>query len=270
MLHADHALARRHERAAMAIEANCAHAQSKLRPDAGFEVVSIADGSVVFAGIGSPMTQATGLGMDGPITDADIEAMEDVFFRNGSPAKVVVCPHADDSLLAVLGRRGYRPNEFENVMVRVLDGWDQPTRSDSIGLSVVDRSHDERFAEAVGVNFMEDGILTSELREMMSAIIGSPGVTCVLATFDGVDAGGGTLLVRQGLAMLAGVGTLPAFRNRGVHTAVFAERLRLARLEGCDLAVMGCKPGSASQRIAERKGFRVAYTKVVFEREIRS
>jgi len=102
MLHADHALARRHERAAMAIEANCVREQIRTRPDAGCEVVPIADGVVLFAGIGSPLTQATGLGMDGPVTDSDIEAMEAVYFRHGSPARVVVCPHADDSLLSTL------------------------------------------------------------------------------------------------------------------------------------------------------------------------
>jgi hypothetical protein len=30
---------------------------------------------------------------------------------------------------------------------------------------------------------------------------------------------------------------------------------------GCDLAMMVAQPGSASQRNAERKGFRIAYTR---------
>ena len=32
-------------------------------------------------------------------------------------------------------------------------------------------------------------------------------------------------------------------------------------MHGCDLATMGAEPGSASQRNAERSGFRIAYTR---------
>jgi len=153
------------------------------------------------------------------------------------------------------------------VLVRAVGERDDLPSPESIKLTVVGREHANRFTEAVGVNFMEDGILPDSLREQMTAIMGAPGTTSLLATIDGLDVGGGTLLVHEGLAMLAGAGTLPAFRNRGAHTAVFAERLRLARIAGCDLAVMGTKPGGASQRNAERKGFRVAYTKLVVERQ---
>jgi hypothetical protein len=31
---------------------------------------------------------------------------------------------------------------------------------------------------------------------------------------------------------------------------------------GCDLAMMGAQPGSASQRNGERQGFRIAYTRI--------
>lgn len=114
---------------------------------------------------------------------------------------------------------------------------------------------------------MGDGILTPDLRDMMEAALRMSCATSLLATCSGVDAGGGSLLIHDGVAMLAGAATLPAFRNRGVHTALFDERLKRAREAGCDLAVMGAKPGSGSQRNAERKGFRVAYTKVVMMRE---
>jgi len=32
--------------------------------------------------------------------------------------------------------------------------------------------------------------------------------------------------------------------------------------QGCDLAMMVAQPGSDSQRNAERKGFRIAYTRI--------
>jgi hypothetical protein len=43
--------------------------------------------------------------------------------------------------------------------------------------------------------------------------------------------------------------------------ALLSERLRYARTHGCDLAMMVAEAGSESQRNAERKGFRIAYTR---------
>lgn len=267
MLHADHALARRHERAAMAIESGYALAHAALRPDLDIEVAPIADGLAVYAGVASPMSQATGLGMDGPVGDADLAALEAVYHRRGAPARIVVCPLADGSLIAALGRRGYVPTEFEHVTVRPLDDATESRPPDGVDVRITSRDEAARYAAAVCPNFFEDGKATPDMMELVEVLCRVPYATSVLGRVDGQDAGGGALLIHEGLAMLAGAGTLPQFRNRGVHTAVFAERLRLAREAGCDLAVMGCTPGSISQRNAERKGFRVAYTKVVFAKE---
>jgi hypothetical protein len=40
--------------------------------------------------------------------------------------------------------------------------------------------------------------------------------------------------------------------------------LRYAAEQGCDLAMMCAAPGSASQRNAERQGFRIAYTRITW------
>jgi hypothetical protein len=45
-----------------------------------------------------------------------------------------------------------------------------------------------------------------------------------------------------------------------------AERLRFAREQGADVAMLVAAPGSASQRNAQRAGFQVAYSRVKFER----
>jgi len=37
--------------------------------------------------------------------------------------------------------------------------------------------------------------------------------------------------------------------------------MNMAMTQGCDLAVMCAEAGSASQRNAERQGFRIAYTR---------
>ena len=88
-----------------------------------------------------------------------------------------------------------------------------------------------------------------------------------LACVDGQPAGGGAVLIHRGVALLAGAATLPAYRNRGVHAALHHARLALARRSGCDLAAQGAEPGSTSQRNAERRGLRVAYTRAILVRD---
>jgi GNAT superfamily N-acetyltransferase len=54
--------------------------------------------------------------------------------------------------------------------------------------------------------------------------------------------------------------TLPAFRSRGIHTALVHARLAAAREAGCDLAMVHTRPGAVSQRNILRAGFQLAYT----------
>ena len=102
---------------------------------------------------------------------------------------------------------------------------------------------------------------------MIATMLGMEHASSFLALIDGEPVGGGAVLVHRGLALLAGAATLPAYRNRGVHAALHHARLALARRRGCDLAAQGAEPGSTSQRNAERRGLRVAYTRAILVRE---
>ena len=50
-------------------------------------------------------------------------------------------------------------------------------------------------------------------------------------------------------------------RKQGAQLALLESRLLHAAERGCDLAMICAAPGSASQRNAERHGFRIAYTR---------
>ncbi len=53
-------------------------------------------------------------------------------------------------------------------------------------------------------------------------------------------------------------------RRRGLQSALLEERMRHAFDHGCDLAMMVAEAGSDSQRNAEHKGFRIAYTRMTW------
>ena len=70
------------------------------------------------------------------------------------------------------------------------------------------------------------------------------------------------MLIHDGVALLAGASTIPEGRQQGAQLALLESRLRHAAEKGCDIAMMCAAPGSASQRNAERQGFRIAYTRI--------
>jgi GNAT superfamily N-acetyltransferase len=78
---------------------------------------------------------------------------------------------------------------------------------------------------------------------------------------DGQPGAAGSLSIHEGVALFAGAATVPQMRRRGLQAALLRERMRYAFEHGCDLAMMAAEAGSNSQRNAERKGFRIAYTR---------
>src|ERR1019366_185082 len=84
---------------------------------AGLEV---GGGCAIFAGVGSPPSQAVGIGLNGPVSAADLDRLADFFHSRGAPVSIDLCPLADPGLLPALGMRGYRPTEFGNVLVKRL------------------------------------------------------------------------------------------------------------------------------------------------------
>lgn len=86
-----------------------------------------------------------------------------------------------------------------------------------------------------------------------------------LAELEGQPIAAAGLSLGGGVALLAGACTIPEARKQGAQLALLDYRLRYAAEQGCDLAMMCAQPGSASQRNAERHGFRIAYTRIKWQ-----
>ena len=84
-----------------------------------------------------------------------------------------------------------------------------------------------------------------------------------LAYRDGVLAGGASMQLHAGVAVLTGSATLAAHRRRGVQAALLVRRLADARAAGATLAVITTAPGTQSQANTMRHGFSLAYARAV-------
>ncbi len=265
---ADLALARRLERTEARASVICAEALARLRVESGAAFEEIAGGYAVFTGVNSPLTQAMGLGLSGPVSEAEMERLENFFRSRGDAARVETCPLADASLIELFGKRGYRVTEYSNVLVRPLERMESwPSGAPGVSIERVGSADADLWARTVAQGFAEHIPVTPEILQVMVLFCLTPAAKCYLARVDGEPAGGAALSILEGIAGIYGASTLPAFRNRGVQTCLLRLRLSQAVADGCELAMTITQPGSTSQRNAERLGFGVVYTRSKFVRE---
>ncbi len=264
----DLALARRLEASDTQTGMEYVSAFARRHPSVGAVVEEIAGGAALFAGVGSPITQAVGLGLSGPVSSADLDRLDGFYRDRRAAAQIVLCPFADSSFVAALGRRGYPLAEFENVLLRpIAPGERIPEPPQGIEVRAVGREGAATWTHVVARGFFETEDPSPEILSMIAGLFEAGSNQAFIAWIDGEPVGGGGLKIRDGLASLMGSSTLPAFRNRGIQGALHRVRLARAVAAGCDLATVGTKGGSVSQRNAERVGFRVAYTRAVLRRE---
>jgi hypothetical protein len=260
---ADAPLARRLETTEGHGNAAFVDAQARREPYSGAIRTEIAGTLAMFAGVGSPITQTFGLGIHEQPGDGDLDAIERFFTSRGSAVFHEVSPLAGVDLLATLVRRGYKPVEVSNVMFRLIDSATRLTVNQKLKVRTVDVSEADWYGSIAARGW-------SEMPEVLPYITGFARssvecATCFVAELDGQAIATAALFMHGGVALLAGASTVPEGRRNGAQLALLDTRLHTAASQGCNLAMMVAAPGSASQRNAERNGFRVAYTRTKWQ-----
>jgi GNAT superfamily N-acetyltransferase len=262
----DHALARRLERAEAASTAAFVEARARLTPASGATWRDVSGTYAMFDGVGSPITQTFGLGLFAPASAADLATLEAFYDERGADVFHEVSPLADVALLELLSDRGYRPIELTSVMHQPVDPERLAARATEVRARRIAPGEEALWTETAARGWGEIPELGDFVRDMGRVSTTARGVHCFLAELEGTPVAAGALSVHEGVALFAGASTIPEWRGRGAQAALLAARLRFAAEQGCDLAMMGAQPGSASQRNAERQGFRIAYTRIKWQR----
>ncbi len=213
-------------------------AHARLNPESGATALPVGGGYAVYMGAGSPLSQVQGVGLYGPVGDAELERMETFYRERAAPIQLELASLADATLLPLLSRRGYQAVEQTHVLVRPIGGAepaamegsprDKLAEAGAAEVEVVPIRRDEvaTWAESVLRCFFEDPAeLPGPLLEGAIAMASIPMVSCWLARVGGRIAGGGAMVMHNRLALICGDGTLPEFRSRGVQTALLRARL---------------------------------------------
>lgn len=214
----------------------------------------------------------TGLSLARRLERAEACANAAFFAERGADVVHEVAPLAGPAVLALLASRGYVPIEHTTVMHRPLTRASLAGPSTPSALATRRIGHEEldAWAETSVQGWGESPELAAFMREFGTITGRSRGVSCFVAELESRMVATGALAMHGGVALLAGASTIPAFRGRGAQTALLEARLAYAAGHGCDLAMMGAAPGSTSQTNAERQGFRIAYTRLKWQRAHRT
>ncbi|MEM9373821.1 MAG: GNAT family N-acetyltransferase [Planctomycetota bacterium] len=227
---------------------------------------------------GSWLNRARGVGLEGPVTDDEIDAMVAFYRDRGHPPAAEVVPFIHETLLEGLGRRGFAITEFLScwaIGTEALAG-DLPGCPAGIEMKRIDPGDPDAvraWAALLSDGFHESG--TEEHAEnvrVMSVVAVQPGVHSVGAFDGGRIVGASAMEVAsptggQAIAGLFSASVAEGVRGRGIQTAMIAERLRIAHEHGAWAACIESKPGIATERNARRMGFSPVYTKAVLTQE---
>jgi hypothetical protein len=259
---ADVNLSRRLERTEAEANARFVEARASMFPKSGARWIEVAGAYAMFDGVESPCTQTFGLGVFQPATDAVLDEIEAFYRKCGAPVFHEVSPLADASVLPLLNARGYQPMELSSVLFRPIgNGFDVPTPGNpGITARLIRDGEQELWAETA-VRGWSDEVVADFMLDLMRGSARRAKALPFLAELNGQPVAAGALSITDGVALLAGASTIPEARKQGAQLALLGARLRYAVERGCDLAMMCAQPGSASQRNAERHGFRIAYTR---------
>ena len=255
------------------------------RPDLRVVVHHLGSGVAVFAGPSSPMNKMIGVGFEEasapltrlmPPTDDELTSIENAFRERNEPLQAEVSALATPEFVARLSARGYQLKGFENVHGRGISVAGDSRPHSPIDITLMRDDERDLWVDASITSFLDgdiEGAQADQLppREVLEGplkhVMDVPGFRRYCAWIDGQLVGTATLRLDDGLAQLCGAATLPAWRRRGVQTALLQRRLADAAKAGCDLALMTTSPGTKSQENGLRQGFELLYVRALMVKQ---
>jgi hypothetical protein len=205
-----------------------------------------------------------GLGLEEPATEQMLDDIVAFYEPYGVRFMVQISPLAQPGdLSSRLEARGFK---FRDNWVKMYRGLEPPPPvSTDLEVRPVDASEAEVFADTVMKGFeFPEGL--SALAALVAAGIGRSGWRHYLAYDGQTPVATGGLYVKDNMGWCGYGSTLPAYRRRGGHGAMFARRIADGIEMGCDWLVTETDAEtpdhpSPSYRNMARSGFVLAYNR---------
>ena len=216
--------------------------------------------------------RAIGFGTLVAASRAALDAILRHYARLGAPARVEVPDEiAPAAARRLLERSGFtREPAIHHVHVRDRD--EPPALTSVAGLRIqrVRRKDAVEFGRLVRDGFETQGDLGDLFERLtISSARRAPldRLVSIWGSVDGARAATGLLFVAAGVGGLYSGSVLPAFRGRGIQSAMIAERLRNGWSRGIRLFTSQTGPDNPSQHNLHDLGFRLLYRSTFFVRQ---
>ncbi|HSP34300.1 MAG TPA: hypothetical protein VLU46_08300 [Thermoanaerobaculia bacterium] len=201
----DEQLAGRLESFQATVSAEMADALNAVDPEVHADVLHVGEGNALYAGAGSPLTQAINV-------HADAERVEQFFFDRGADSTIQVTPWTPQPFTGELARRGYRIFEFENVFAVDLRGSPPPPAA----IEVRESSDVDLWARIGAEAFANEEMPFEFLVKVMTPFAHVKHARTYIAYVEGEPAGAAAMFAipEVKVACFLGAGTRERFRNR--------------------------------------------------------
>lgn len=242
---------------------------SRQDPSWGSETFELGGGHAVLCGAGLYVNRALAFGLDQPVSVADFIRLEGRAAHLAVEAAVEVTPVTHRSVSEIANDRRYRVDGFRTTHIRLLDDHIIGIPDPTVVVERADHELLEAWSETTAAGWGHTTVAARRASDAFSraaAAIDQDGFVIALDARDRRPLGCASLTIRDGIATLGGMSTLPVERRRGVQAALISHRIRLCHDAGCDLATSSTEPGSGSERNLARAGFRPLYDKVTLRR----
>ncbi len=237
-----------------------AHVLAGQDPTWRSEVRDVAGGQLVLCGAGMYVNRLIGAGIETPLTDADLDTVVERSRAVGVEPAVEVTPLTHPASLALLRARGFVRDPASDVaaLVRRLPGPTIAAPTDIAVRSVTTADHlvtwQATSARGWGHTDAAPRRVADAFARAAHAIDGE-GMVIAHDVESGDPVGCASTTIRDGIATVGGMSTVPEQRRRGVQAALLAFRLGRAHRLGCSLAASTAVTGGASERNLVRHGF---------------
>lgn len=261
-------LARRLERAEAMASVAFVEARARIAPEIGARWIEVAGVHAMFDGVESPLSQTFGLGIFDAVGPRELDELEQFFVARGAPVFHEVCALVPPEVQDLLHERSYTSVEESTVLIRPIAPRAAPP-PDHPAVRRIDASEAGLWARVAAEGWSSESAELAAFVEQFGLVAADArGMQCFLAEIDGQPVAAGGLNLQTDVALLAGASTIPSARGRGAQLALLEARLAFAAGRGIDLAMVVTLPGSGSERNARRQGFRPAYGRVKWRRDV--
>jgi GNAT superfamily N-acetyltransferase len=177
------------------------------------------------------------------------------------PCWVTVPPYLPTAVANALCKAGFHIERYASSMLAEPVPQPRPSAAD---VREIARAELDVFLDTLNAGFGSDAAMLPNLRRNQRFWCDVPDWHLFLARVDGAPAGAGVLSIHGDIGYLAAASVLPAWRGRGLQSALIAARLARAKTRRCTVVCCGADWGSQSQRNLQRAGLAIAHVKTIW------